>query len=167
MATRAGAKVYGLRGLKQKPTLPTLPKYRAPKMDYGRIRSLQQEQLAPTYGLLQNQIRDVQAGSYANPMERERAIRGAVRGFGESLAGAGAQATRTAHGLYQPEYQAEREEAQLDYKDKIGLLNTQYATDLADYESEQERLYAPGGLIEQIQQEINLDVYNQKTFSKD
>lgn len=95
------------------------PQYRTPKYDGGRLRSLAQEQLAPTISRLGRQIRGVQTATYANPMERRQAIRGAVRGYGEALAPAQAQATRTAQELYQPEYQAQLAGAQRQYQQQL------------------------------------------------
>ena len=103
------------------------PQYREPKYDRGRLRALTQEQLAPTISRLGRQMQGVQTATYANPMQRKQAIRGAIRGYGEALAPAQAQATRTAQGLYAPEYQAQLQGTQ-----------TRYQQELRDYQEQQD-----------------------------
>lgn len=78
-----------------------------PEFDQSRITALMQEQLAPAIGSLRRQVREVGARRYGSPVEEREALRGAIRGYGESLAPLQAQSARTAMSLYMPEYQAQ------------------------------------------------------------
>jgi hypothetical protein len=89
---------------------------RLPKPDLTKIAGLRQEQLAPTRAGLTRMVESVGAGRFANPVARREALRGAVRGAGEALAPAQAAATKTAYGLYRPEFEAKMNEALERYR---------------------------------------------------
>lgn len=80
---------------------------RVPKYDQSRVTGLAQEQVAAGIGKMRRELQRVQAGRYGSPVARGEAIRGGIRGFGEALAPLQAAATRTATGLYEPEYRRE------------------------------------------------------------
>lgn len=81
-----------------------------PEWDRGKIAGLAQEQMAPFYGELRRGLLSSKARRYSTPTAREGAIRAYTRGAFEALPAAQAGATRTAMGLYQPEYQREYRE---------------------------------------------------------
>ena len=93
-----------------------LPRLSLPSIDYSKIAELSQEQIAPTRAGLTRALQSVQAQRFGSPVARKQALRGAVRGAGESLGGAQAAATQTAYGLYRPEFEAKMEEAMERYR---------------------------------------------------
>ena len=94
-------------------TTPGIVKYRPPAYDEAKIKAYQQEALAPGVSGLRRSMREVQAGRYKSPSARREALRGAMRGYGETLSslqvGAGAQARQRYNIQYQQEIAAERQ----------------------------------------------------------
>ena len=81
--------------------------YNPVQYDEGKLRSFQQEALAPGISQLKRQFQQVQAGRYSSPTARKEALRGATRGFGEALAPLQLSASQQAMARYRPEFEQE------------------------------------------------------------
>ncbi|MCK5602697.1 hypothetical protein KAR91_12525 [Candidatus Pacearchaeota archaeon] len=77
---------------------------RVPEFDKGRVRSLQQEIIAPQLSGLRREVQRIGAGRFRTPGERREALRGGLRGAGEAQAAIQVGGFREAQGLRQAEF---------------------------------------------------------------
>jgi hypothetical protein len=94
-------------------------KGQAPEFSLERVRALSQEQMSPQISAVRRAIQGVQAGRFANPLARREAIRGAVRGGGEALAGIQAAGTRQGLALHRTEFDAQMAEFRRQEEERL------------------------------------------------
>jgi hypothetical protein len=91
---------------------PEIIEYKPPGYDEQTVKAYQQEALAASMSGLRRSMREAQAGRYGSPTARSEALRGALRGYGESLAPLQESASALARGRYDIEYQQDVEAEQ-------------------------------------------------------
>ena len=94
----------------------SLPRYREPAYDMGKISYLGQQQMAPQRNLARRGLQKATSGYFDNPAERDAATAAALEGYGAALGPIQAGGMQAGREMYEQEFEGLQRQADADYE---------------------------------------------------
>lgn len=127
-----------------RPTAPTLPKLKLPKVNKRAVAALQQKHAAPGVRKLRESMQLALASGSDNPNVRRMTIREAMQGYGTGLESVMAGAYGTARSEHLADVQQEGQEAQLNWQAEVNRQNQLYQQAMNEYMNSATRVTESG-----------------------